>query len=399
MNLAEALSAPPAPKRVDREKAEIPKAGDPGTWEFDGYQGTINTEPTEEKITTWDKYIRDAGLDPDEVEVIEPVQVRGWDAIKREWNPEIEEFESNVVRMHYYRLNVRRKRPGLGIEELLGFIKSSKNSRKSGPTGDSTFVVAVGDLQLGKIDGDGVDGTVQRAVDGFERAAEEIKALRKHSSIGRVHVAWLGDCLEGFVSQGGMNAWRTVLTVTEQIRLLRKLMWFAVDIFTPLAEQSDHVAVPGNHDQAIRFGKGGVTRYDDSFDVDALSAVAEAAARMNRYDGVNFYTPDRDELSVTLETSGTILGHIHGHQTKRGKHFEWWANQNFGDQPVGQADILLAGHFHHFILDSSGTRKFIQVPALESESTWFRHNSGQVGDPGILTFTTQDKSVNNIKIV
>jgi predicted phosphodiesterase len=302
------------------------------------------------------------------------------------------------VRMHYYRLTVRRKRPGLGIEELLAITRKAKPVAKR-PEGDSTFVVAVGDLQLGKIDGDGAEGTVERAVSGLYEAADRLKSIRKYKSVGPVHIAWLGDCIEGFVSQGGANAWRTTLTVTEQLRLLRRIMLKSIEIFAPVADIMTCVAVPGNHDQAIRFGRSGVTRYDDSFDIDALLAVSDACAISDAYSHVKFYVPETDEMSVTLDVSGTKLGHIHGHQTKARQHFTWWSKQAFGDQQIGQADVLLAGHFHHFVYDTSGKRKFIQVPALESESTWFRHHYGEVGDPGILTFVTKDASINNIEIV
>lgn len=400
MDLVEALSAPRNKNNINRTKPGVPKVGDPGTYEWNGTEGVIYTKPTTERVTTWDKYLIDSGLDPETVEVVGFPQIRGWDAIKKEWNDELEDFESNVVRMHYYKLNIRERTSSLSVDELLSLIKKSPSKKLNRPTGEHTFVVAIGDIQAGKCDGDGVEGTLQRAVDGLERAAETLKTLRKYKSIGRVHVAWLGDCIEGFVSQNGMNAWRTTLTLTEQIRLLRRLQLLSVEIFSPLAEQLDEIAVGGNHDQAIRFGKGGVTRFDDSFDVEALVSVADAVSLSQpKFNNTHFYTPEEDELSVTLETSGTIIGHIHGHQTKKGKHWDWWAKQSLGDQPIGQADILLAGHFHHFIVDTSGFRKFIQVPALEQESTWFRHTNGVVGDPGILTFVTKDKTINNIEIV
>lgn len=389
MDLVEALATPPSAPIVARNTPAVPKAGEPGSFVWDGNKGTINSKITAENVTTWDEFIIDAGLDPAEVEVIEPVRTRGWDAAVG---------NGETAKMHWYSLEVRRKRPGLNIDELVNITKKAKPAKKL-PEGDSTFVVAIGDLQLGKMDGDGVEGTVGRAIDGLYEAAERLKLIRKHKSVGPVHIAWLGDCIEGFVSQGGANAWRTTLTVTEQIRLLRRIMLKSVEIFAPLSEQLTCAAVPGNHDQAIRFGKNGVTRYDDSFDIDALLAVSEACQISDAYKNVKFYVPEKDEMAVTLEVSGTKLGHIHGHQTRVRQHFTWWAKQSLGDQQIGQADVLLAGHFHHFVLDTFGKRKFIQVPALESESTWYRHNNGETGDPGILTFVTKDGSINNIEIV
>jgi predicted phosphodiesterase len=401
VNLEEALAAPPAPTRVDREKPYIPKLGEPGTYEWDGEKGVINTQPTTERVTEWDDFLKDAfpNVDPAELEVLEPVQVRGWDAVKKE-KDEFGDEISAVVRMHYYRLNVVKRRVGPPIADLISLVKKSKPAKKAVPTGDATYVVAIGDLQLGKIDGDGIEGTVKRVIAGIDNSVARIKQIRKNTPIEAVHVAWLGDCIEGFVSQGGANAWRTSLTLTEQVRLLRRIMFYAADSFAPLAEQVSLAAVPGNHDQSIRFGKGGVTRYDDSHDVDALSAVADAC-ELNpaAFGHVSFYTPAQDELTLTLESSGTIIGHAHGHQMRNKQHMRWWSDQSFGDQAIGEADILLTGHFHHFVIEQTGKRTFIMVPALEQESTWWRHSTGITGNPGVLNFVTAQKKIASIEVV
>jgi predicted phosphodiesterase len=401
MNLEEALAAPPAPTRVDRDKPVIPKLGEPGTYEWDGEKGVINTQPTLERVTVWDAFLLDAfpGVDPAELEVLEPVQVRGWDAVKKEKDEYGDEI-SAVVKMHYYRLNVVKRRSGPPIADLLSLVKKARPARVPAPSGDATYVVAIGDLQLGKIDGDGIEGTVERVIAGIDNSVARIKQIRKYTPIEAVHIAWLGDCIEGFVSQGGANAWRTSLTLTEQVRLLRRIMLYAADSFAPLSDQVSLAAVPGNHDQSIRFGKGGVTRYDDSHDVDALSAVADACA-MNpaAFGHVSFYTPAQDELTLTLETSGTIIGHAHGHQMRNKQHMRWWSDQSFGDEPIGEADILLTGHFHHFVIEQNGKRTFIMVPALEKESTWWRHNTGISGNPGVLNFVTAQKKIASIEVV
>lgn len=401
MDIRDALRKSPSPDRADRDKPAIPKIGEPGTYEWDGNEGVINTPPTLERITTWDEYIRDAGLDPEEVEVIEPVNVRGWDAIKKE-KDEYGDLVSQVVKMHYYRLNVRRRRPGPVIDDLLALIKKSRPAKRAvKPAADgATFVVGLGDFQLGKIDGDGAEGTVQRISDAMEASLENFKLLRKAGvPLSAVHLAYLGDCIEGFNSQNGANAWRTELTLTEQIKILRRLMFFSVELFAPETDQLSVVAVPGNHDEAVRFGNKGVTRYDDSFDTDALEAVGDALAQNPKAFGhVNIYTPEPDELTVTLETSGTILAHAHGHKF-RNKPWDWWKGQHFGDQPVGEADVLLAGHLHHYIFEVRDKRTFIQVPAMESESVWYRHQKGERGAPGLLNMVVQDAEISHTSIV
>ncbi|MFD7738085.1 hypothetical protein [Kitasatospora sp. NPDC059800] len=279
------------------------------------------------------------------------------------------------------------------LDELLAAVETYRPWVPHALTGgDHSYIIALGDMQFGKIDGDGVAGTLQRTVDGLNRAADLLELYRGRFSIGHVHIAWLGDHIEGFVSQGGANTWRTQLTLTEQIRLTRRVMLHALTTVAPLAERVTMAAVPGNHGEAVRFGGKGLTRYDDSHDTESLIAVKDAAALAPESFGhVEFYVPDTDELTVVVDCSGTTVAHAHGHQWRPGKHFEWWKGQAFNKQSaMHQADLLLAGHLHHEHVDSDGPRTFIQPPSMESESTWWRHAKGTTGAPGLMVAITKD---------
>ncbi|MGM9381143.1 hypothetical protein [Streptomyces antibioticus] len=256
---------------------------------------------------------------------------------------------------------------------------------------EHTFLVCLGDMQFGKIDGDGVEGTLQRTIDCLNRAAELLVEYRMRFNIKHIHVAWLGDHVEGFVSQGGANTWRTQLTLNEQIRLTRRVMLHALLLFAPVCERLTMAAVPGNHGEAVRISGKGLTRYDDSHDTESLIAVKDAAdLNPDRFGHVEFFVPDTDELTVVVECSGTVVAHAHGHQFRPGKHFEWWKGQAFGrSSAMHQADLLLAGHLHHEFIEADGPRTFIQVPSMESESTWFRHSKGAEGAPGLIVAVTK----------
>ncbi|MEU7400111.1 hypothetical protein [Streptomyces sp. NPDC044948] len=282
------------------------------------------------------------------------------------------------------------------IDELLEVIeRHAIDAEPSELTGDHTFIVALGDTQFGKVDGDGVEGTLARAIDCINAAADRLAWYRERFDIEHVHVAWLGDHIEGFVSQGGANSWRTGLTLTEQIRLDRRVKLHALLTFAPLVNRLTMAAVPGNHDQAVRINGKGVTRYDDSHDVESLIAVKDAAdLNPDKFGHVEFYAPDTDELTVVVDCSGSVVAHAHGHQWRTGKHFEWWRGQAFNrESAMHQADVLLAGHLHHELIEADGPRTFIQVPALESESTWWRHAKGPTGAPGLIVAVTKDGRV------
>lgn len=369
MNINEALAATPPTDPPSRARIAHPTGRE---WEWDGSQGFIRTEPLAERPKTWDEFILDAGLDPEEVEVEEPVQVRGWDA---------PQAGGSVVRMRYYRLTVRRRTLKADIDEL---VKAAK--RRKGLEGialsDTTqaFVVALGDLQLGKVDGDGVEGTVARYLSTTKAAVARYRKIAKGSPVYLFH---LGDCIEGFQSQGGANAWRTSLTTTEQVRLYRRLLIEQVKAFANVAPSLAVVGIPGNHDEAHR----PLHTYGDSWAIDSIAAVGDALALAGNYDHVTLHAPARDELTLTLDVCGTVIGAAHGHQWRAGQATTWWAKQSHGRQPIGDADLLLSAHLHHLRIEQTGSDKtWIQTPALESGSQWWKHRTGEWGQPGVVTF-------------
>lgn len=281
------------------------------------------------------------------------------------------------------------------IDELLALFDQAPGFVQSGEKGEFAYIVALGDMQFGKIDGDGYTGTLTRAIHCIDQAVDRLAEYQERFDIEHVHIGWLGDHIEGFVSQGGANVWRTQLTLTEQIRLTRRLMAHAIIRFAPMASRLTVVAVPGNHGEAVRPNGRGVTRYDDSHDTDALISVSEALTLAGEeFAHVEVYVPETDELTVVVECAGTVVAHAHGHQWKPGKHFEWWRGQAFDKaSAMHQADVLLAGHLHHEFVDTDGPRTFIQVPAMESESTWWRHLKGTRGAPGLMVMVTKDGAV------
>lgn len=266
-------------------------------------------------------------------------------------------------------------------------------------TGDRGFILAIGDLQIGKVDGDGIEGTVTRAFDYIDRAAAALLWYRESGvKIGTAHIAWLGDHIEGFESQGGKTSWRTPLGLTDQLRVMRRIMLHAAVTFAPLVDRLTMAAVPGNHGRVVT-GNGSNTRSDDNFDTDCLVAVSDALSmNPNAFKHVEIYTPGADEVSVTVNVAGTIVGHVHGHQWQPGKHFEWWKGQQFGGFLAG-VDVLLAGHLHHFVVDTWGRSMFIQVPSLEGESTWYRQAKGVPGNPGVVIALTNGARLSPIEVI
>lgn len=351
-----------------------------------GVSLTVNDKPGATNEGTARSFLEAEGLNPDEWEIAS--------FAKSEWGDPDNLKES--VKFSFKPKSASVGEEDSGVEELVEYLNSHTPRTLDADTPEGALVIAIGDMQFGKVDGDGASGALQRTIDCIDRAAEQAFLL----SPAHIHVGWMGDHIEGFVSQGGANAWRTTLTLTEQTRLVRWVMTYAMKRLAPLAPRLTMAAVPGNHGEPQRFEGKGVTRYDDSHDTEALVAVSEAADISEHYQDVEFYLPENDEMTVLLEVGGVNFAHAHGHQWRPGKHFDWWKGQAFSkDSSMHMADVLLAGHLHHGHIEEDGTRLYVGCPALEAESTWYRHSTGTGGNPGILTLTVRSGAVGQINFI
>lgn len=360
----------------------------PAGWEpgvaWDGESGTLTTRPLDSEPNDWSELLSVWDLDPNVFEVVEPVQYRAWDAP----GP-----EGTLRRLFYYRATIRRRvKNQVSVDELLAVLgKRKPKTPPSAGGGGFAYVVPAGDLQIGKPDGDGTSGTIERFSDKTDAAFTRLKELRKLGrKIDTIVLPWLGDCLEGIVSQGGALAQsgRLDLTLTEQLRVYRRLMLHQIQTFAGSADKIVVPVVPGNHDEVQRMGKV-QRRYDDSWAVEGAVAVADALKLAPGYDHVSFVFPGLDELTITLDVAGTPVGFAHGHQFGRDP-MKWWAGQAHGMQPIGSATLLLGAHLHHLRIEQGGAKTFIQIPALDGGSTWWRHRTGQDAAAGMVSLLVGD---------
>lgn len=364
-----------------RQPVSHPSGWEPGV-AWDGNAGVLTSHPMESAPEDWSALLAVWDLDPEVFEVVEPVQYRAWDA---------HDGSGGVRRMFYYKATIRRRRSGMDIRELIDAIGKRRPKVPESSDNGLMFCVAAGDLQLGKIDGDGTDGTVQRFLDKTDAAVARLRELRRSKrNVKGILLPWLGDCIEGLVSQGGSlaAAGRLDLTVTEQVRLYRRLVLHQVQQFAGLSDRVVIPVVPGNHDEGQRVGKV-VRRYDDSWAIEGAMAVADALKLAGGFDHVSFVFPGVDELTVTLDVAGTVTGFAHGHQFGSSA-MKWWAGQAHGRQPIGDATLLLGAHFHHLRIEQGGAKTFVQIPALDGGSTWWRHKTGQDSPPGMVSMMIGD---------
>lgn len=282
----------------------------------------------------------------------------------------------------------------LDVEDLLKHAK--KKTKETPAGGPELFVFLAGDLQLGKPDGDGTEGTVRRFYDSLERSVDRYKRLRKSGTAGPVLLAWAGDCIEGVNSQGGALVGRLELTITEQVRVYRRMLLDQVQAFSDLSDQVSVVVVGGNHDEALRIQNHMASTYDDSWAVEGAAQVADVMKAAGRE--ISWFLPLKDQLHLTVDVAGSRIGVLHGHQTK-GKMQSWLANKALSRDPIGMADIVLSGHYHYLRIEQFSDMTWIQTGSLDGGSVWWSHKGGVEAPPAAVTFLTADRRWHSLEIV
>lgn len=412
MTLAEQLLAT-RQARIERTiEEQAPKAWRAGRVTRDG-ETTVTSKPySAEEPPEHKKLLEDNGYDPERFKIVGPIRQTSWTSfLPKEYRTNSVEGEpvedAFTFQAKAYRFQVVERGEGeLSIDELVEVVSNHQPQEPSldAPLGLTApldpalpYVVAVGDTQIGKELDSPTEELLQRVMDLLTEAARPVERSIQASGVKfkHIHLPWLGDCIEGMNSQGGRLRWRTRLTITEQVRILRRLMLFQVELFAPLADRVTILSVPGNHDEANTRDLD--TRMDDSWAVEALNQVSDALSYNEAAFGhVECYVPGEDGQGVVLEVGDTIVAHIHGHTFRQGQHFKWWAGQTFGGQDYGKATLLLQGHQHHFQVDEDGFRKWVCVPAVERESIWWKQKTGTGGSPGLVTFQVDGGALLNL---
>lgn len=369
-----------------------PQGWEPGIkFEADGSRiVTLPPSPALADEASWAAAVRSLGADVPDGYRCRLVEAKYDPAA---WHRDTEGEDAVTRPIWRYRFAVEVAPTRIDVSELLSSIRKPK--AKPEQVDGETFCFFAGDLQLGKPDGDGSAGTVERFYASLDRALTRFKALRKRGHAGPVLLGWVGDCIEGTESQGSHLLARLDLTVTEQVRVYRRLMAEQVAAFAELA--SVHVAVvPGNHDEAKRVGNQVATRYDDSWAIEGAAQVADVMAAKG-YD-IGWTFPGHDGLHLTVDASGTRIGLLHGHQT-RGKMQSWLANKALDREPIGTCDVVVSGHFHTLRLEHLGPTTWMQTGALDGGSVWWTHKGGLSSPPAALTFIAGGSHWHGLEIV
>ena len=349
----------------------------------------------------WDKYLEELGFNPDEFEIIEPFEIRSWDS----------NTENGKDTFYYYKAKIISKHAvndkDFDFKSLLSEIKKSKPKPQT-INGKSSMIVCLSDWQMGKRDGDGTKGIVERIEQMIPDVTARIKELRKNGvDLAHLYVVGLGDIVEGCEGFYAMQEHSVEYDLRRQKMIARRLLVKSLKAWAPLFKNVVVACVPGNHGENRKNGKA-FTTFGDNFDVAIFDEAAEIFQENPAYKHVKFVIPEND-LWLTLDVSGTIIGLAHGHQFRTGGRYShqkavaWLSGQAFGMTEMGDADILISGHFHHLFVVNEGKRTLMQCPSLDGGSDWFENITGKSSYAGTLTFSiTPGKSQlpwDNLKVL
>ena len=387
--------------QADKEEHEPPKRDRKAQWvpgiEWKGDEGEVTTLPMEGEVAPdWTGVLRMWGLDPQYFAVVEPVLFNVWGdplgVLNRQW-------KGKVVR-------IQDAKTDYNLDKLKEEIKSHKRKKVEITYGEGVFNVVLADWQLGKPEGGGSEATAQRVLSAIQAVLSRVGELKRlKRPLGTLQIIWTGDSVEGCLGHYEMQTFGVDLDRRGQVNAVRTLLLEAIRVWSPHFDKVRLIAVGGNHGENRSANGKAFTTLADNDDLAVIDQVKDVLAFNEEAYGHIEVIMAPDHLSLTVETAGWILGLTHGHTARSGSTAElklktWLSKMSLGRQPIGECDILITGHYHHLRQADWGSVHWLQAPALDGGSEWFRLTTGEHSEPGVLTFATYpEKKVADLQIL
>jgi predicted phosphodiesterase len=381
----------------DIEDAAVPRRSHPKGWEpgIDTAKGVLTVQAGDSPPNDWSVVIRELGLDPESwtVDESQPVQVRTWDSGDR--------------RMYYYRATVIPSRDSVAEPDVEALIREVKRKKRKPPEdilAERALVVCLADWQAGKSDHGGVEALVERLMALKDAVPARVKeAQRTGSPISALYVIGMGDMVEGCDGHYDQQTFSVALDRRQQVKLVRRILTDLITEWAKLPVKMVVGAVPGNHGENRKGGKS-FTTFEDNDDLAVFEQVAEILGHNpDHYGNISWVIPDGD-MTLTLDVCGTVVAFAHGHQFGRGQlplggARKWWQGKMAALHPVGDASVLVYGHFHHLQVLQDGPRTIFGCPSNDGGSRWFEERGGPTTACGTLTFVADKDGWHDLRIL
>jgi predicted phosphodiesterase len=379
---------------VQPRRRAHPKGWEPGV---DTAAGVVTVQAGSSPPNDWAAILRELGLDPEawRVDESQPVQVRTWDSGDR--------------RQFYYKATVVPARQDALGDDLEGLVRAAYRRRGKSPENASErvlshrgLVVCLADWQAGKSDHGGVEALLDRLFALRDAVPARLKQLAKAGRpVDSLYVIGMGDMVEACDGHYGMQTFSVELDRRQQVRLVRRML---VELLSDWAKRVPTVvvgAVPGNHGEARKNGKA-FTTFEDNDDLATFEQAQEVLTAAG-HTNISWVIPDGD-MTITLDVAGTVVAFAHGHQLNGSgiplaKARHWWKGKMEAKHPVGDADVLVFGHYHHLQVLQNGRRTILGCPSNDGGSRWFEEQGGPRTSCGTLTFTCTGEGWDDLAVL
>jgi len=383
--------------RRDIEDAQPRKRSHPTGWE-PGVDTSTRTLTVVSDLTSpptdWSDIIRELGLDPKSwtVDETQPCQVRSWDS----GSQRLYYYRATIIPVHEYR--------AVDVDQLVREIKRRKPAKRQPVETGRSLVVCLADWQAGKPENGGKDALIERLLSLRDELPRHLRRLKRAGvEVDSIYCVTMGDLIEGCDGHYEQQTFGVELDRRQQVKLVRRML---VELITEWSKHTSRLvvgAVPGNHGEHRKGGKS-FTTFEDNDDLAVVEQAAEILSMNDDAFGhVRFVIPDGD-MTITLDISGTVVAFAHGHQARGGgspqaKLHRWWTGKQHAQHPVGDASILVSGHYHHLHVVEDGPRTWMQCPANDGGSRWFEEGGGGETRCGTLTFVVDQNGWSNMEVL
>ena len=350
--------------------------------EFDGVEGHAVTPGYSEEPQNFDEFLRDAGMDPTDIDVIPPVRTSRWQRWDGEW-------------LTSYRFTFRKKTSGIDLPLLMQEARKKLGKPKLIKPEARCLVVLWSDLQVGKVDYRGnSEALLERVALMQARLIEQVKREKPEQVI----FADLGDTVENFYNaNSAQQHYSNDLSIMEQVDVATTLAWQTIRGLAELVPTLTYATVGSNHCQFRAANGKAIGKPTDDWGVFIGRQLARLASEVGA-DNIRFVEPQPHDETLAIDVFDDgfhILGIMHGHQAARPEAIgDWWRKQSFGRQPVADASLLVHGHWHHLRVQELGSvdrgdkvasRFVVMAPTMDNGSNWFKMKSGEDSIPGLAT--------------
>jgi hypothetical protein len=368
-----------------------PKVTAPETWSasitFDASGGEAVLPPRSDldAPTDVEGFLRDAGINPDEIEIVGEPRVSRWQVARP--------FPLEPMWMTSVRIRWVKRNSTIDLPLLYSLAKKTKPVTPKPVQSGKALVILWSDLQVGKVDHrGGVDAMIHRVAQTQLALIKKVKSVKPE----RIIFCDVGDTIENFGNTADMHQLQSNdLSIMQQVDLATSFAWTCLKELSKFAPIT-YLSVGSNHCQ-WRVNKQRVGKATDDWGIH----IGRTLARLSKEVGldITFFEPASHDESLALDIFGDgyhVLGMVHGHQANNPNMIpDWWRKQAFGKQPVQAATVLVSGHFHHLRIVELGStqrgssRYWVQASTLDNGSNWWRTSQGEDSQPGLVCFELQ----------